>query len=256
MRLLASLLLVAGLVASSSAPAQERAAPTRAQVQQAVEQLKRDPDLAGKRQQKTLRFKDLHDDQPPKPAPRLQWLIDLFRWVADTSRFLMWALGAVAVALLLVGLRHWIRWRGGAPQERAADLPSHVRDLDIRRESLPADIGTAARTLWERGQARGALSLLYRGALSRLVHRHSVPILGSSTEEECVRLAARTLARPDSDFMARLVQAWQLTVYGSRLPDGTEVLALCAGFDAHLGRHDPAPVPAGQSLRPLAQGPQ
>jgi len=129
---------------------------------------------------------------------------------------------------------------------RAATPPSHVRDLDIRHESLPADIGAAARTLWERGQARGALSLLYRGALSRLVHLHAVPIRASSTEEECVRLAARTLDRPDSDFLARLVQAWELTVYGSRLPDGAEVLALCAGFDAHLGRqHAPdAPLPA------------
>ena len=65
------------------------------------------------------------------------------------------------------------------------------------------------------------------------------PIRAASTEEECVRLAARTLDRPDSDFLARLVQAGELTVYGSRLPDGTEVLALCAGFDAHLGPHAP-----------------
>ncbi len=255
MRLLASLLpavlLAAGLAASFAAPAQQRAAPTREQVQQAVEQLKSDPNLAGKRRQKALRFKGQQDDEPPKPVPRQQWLIDLFRWVADTSRFLVWALGAVALALVLVGLRHWIRLRGGASPTLAANLPSHVRDLDIRRESLPADIGAAARTLWERGQARGALSLLYRGALSRLVHLHAVPIRAASTEEECVRLAARTLNRPDSDFLARLVQAWELTVYGSRLPDGTEVLALCAGFDAHLGPHAPdARPPVRAEVRP------
>lgn len=239
MRFLARLLLAAALTASFATPAQQRAAPTREQVQQAVEQIKADPNLAGKRRQKTLRFKAQQDDAPTAPAPRRQWLIDLFGWVADTSRFLVWALGAVALALLLVGLRHWIRWHGGASPKPAASLPSHVRDLDIRRESLPADIGAAARTLWERGQARGALSLLYRGALSRLVHLHAAPIRAASTEEECVRLAARTLDRPDSDFLARLVQAWELAVYGSRLPDGTEVLALCAGFDAHLGRHTP-----------------
>lgn len=243
MHLLASLLLVASLTASGAVAAQQGPeAPTREQVESAVEQIKLDPDLGGKRKQKTLRFKTQHDEAPPKPAPQLAWLLDLLRWVADTGRFLMWALGAVAVALLLVGLRHWVRWRGGAAPRPGADLPSHVRDLDIRRESLPADIGAAARTLWERGQARGALSLLYRGALSRLVHQHAVPIRASSTEEECVRLAASTLARPGSDFLARLVRAWELTVYGSRLPDGTEVLALCAGFDTHLGPHEPAPA--------------
>jgi hypothetical protein len=260
---LVSLMLAAALAASSAAPAQdlplagqsppspagvqqgggapfaaERAAPTRKQVQQAVEQLAQDPNLAGKRRQKTLRFKASPEKASPQPAPTLQWLADLFRWVADAGRLLVWALGAVALALLLVGLRHWVRWRGGAGSAPAAKLPSHVRDLDIRRESLPADIGTAARALWERGQARSALSLLYRGALSRLVHLHAVPIRASSTEEECVRLAARALDRPDSDFLARLVQAWELTVYGSRLPDGAEVLALCAGFDARLGRQN------------------
>lgn len=236
----ADLWLAAALVASAAAPAQEQAAPTREQVQQAVEQLAKDPNLAGKRKQKTLRLKASPDKAPTQPTPTLQWLADLFRWVADAGRFLMWALGAVALALLLVGLRHWVRWRGGASSAPAAKLPSHVRDLDIRRESLPADIGAAARTLWERGQARGALSLLYRGALSRLVHLHAVPIRASSTEEECVRLADRRLARPDCEFLARLVRAWELTVYGSRLPDGAEVLALCTGFDAHLGRQ-PAP---------------
>lgn len=249
MRLLASLLLAASLGASAAVAAQEGpAALTREQVEGAVEQLRLDPDLAGKRKQKTLRFKTQHDEAPPKPKPGqpLLWLLDLLRWVADTARFLMWALGAVAVALLLVGLRHWVRWRGGAAPRPGAALPSHVRDLDIRRESLPADIGAAARTLWEHGQARGALSLLYRGALSRLVHRHAVPIRASSTEEECVLLAARTLAGPGSDFLARLVQAWALTVYGSRLPDGTEVLALCAGFDTHLGPHEPAPAGAAR----------
>lgn len=237
-----SLLLASALAAPAAAPAQEQAAPTREQVQQAVAQLTQDPNLAGKHKQKTLRFKTSPDKAPARSAPTLQWLADLFRWVADAGRFLVWALGAVALALLVVGLRRWVHWREGASSLPAARLPSHVRDLDIRRESLPEDIGAAARTLWEHGQARGALSLLYRGALSRLVHLHAVPIRASSTEEECVRLADRRLARPDSDFLARLVRAWELSVYGSRLPDGAEVLSLCAGFDVHLGR---PPVPAG-----------
>ena len=221
-----------------------------------MEQLAKDPNLAGKRTQKTLRFKTSPEKAPRERAPRLQWLADLFGWVADVGRLLVWALGAVALAVLLVGLRHGVRWRGGASSARAATLPSHVRDLDIRRESLPADIGAAARTLWERGQARGALSLLYRGALSRLVHQHAVPIRASSTEDECVRLAARTLDRPDSDFLARLVQAWALMVYGSRLPDSAEVLALCAGFDAHLGPHLHRPPTPDAHPPALAGAPQ
>lgn len=220
--------------AAGTAGAQAQATPTRAQVDQTVEQVRRDPDLGGTRTQRTLQFKNDNKPRQPQPA-RPAWLLEFVRWLADTSRLLVWVLGAVALALLLVGLRRWFRRDRSAPAVRLGSLPSHVRDLDIRRESLPADVGTAARALWLQGQGRAALSLLYRGALSRLVHAHAVPIRGASTEGECVRLAALTLAAERSDFFARLVQAWQLTVYGSRLPDGAEVLALCAGFEAQLG---------------------
>jgi hypothetical protein len=220
--------------AAGTTGAQPQAAPTRAQVEQMVEQVRQDPDLGGTRTQRTLQFKNEKKPRPVQPASQ-PWLVQFVRWLADTSRLLVWVLGAVALALTLVGLRRWFHWHRTAGAVRQAGLPSHVRDLDIRRESLPADVGTAARALWLQGQARAALSLLYRGALSRLVHAHAVPIRGASTEGECVRLAARTLAAQRSDFFARLVQAWQLTVYGSRLPDGAEVLALCAGFEAQLG---------------------
>jgi hypothetical protein len=217
-------------------------APTRAQVEQVVEQVRQDPDLGGTRTQRSLQFKNEKKPRPARPAPQ-PWLVQFVRWLADTSRLLVWVLGAVALALLLVGLRRWFHWQRTAGAVRQASLPSHVRDLDIRRESLPADIGAAARALWLQGEARAALSLLYRGALSRLVHAHAVPVRSASTEGECVRLAARALAPERSGFFARLVQAWQLTVYGSRLPDGAEVLALCAGFEAHLGELAPSPGP-------------
>jgi hypothetical protein len=110
-----------------------------------------------------------------------------------------------------------------------------VRDLDIRPDSLPADIGAAARALWQRGEARAALSLLYRGALSRLVHAHAVPIRSASTEGDCLRLASRSVSGEASAYFGRLVRAWQLAVYGAHQPDEASVHALCDEFDARLG---------------------
>jgi len=87
------------------------------------------------------------------------------------------------------------------------------------------------------------LSLLYRGALSRLVHQHAVPIRAASTEGECVALAAARLAPERSAFFGRLVSAWQLAVYGARLPESSSVLALCADFDTQF-RAAPVAQPA------------
>lgn len=218
-------------------------APTREAVQAARDQVRKDPNLGGTRQEQTLRFKDMKDwkSTPDKREPSPPWLVGLVRWIADAGRLVVWALGAVVVAFFLVGLRHWIRVRGDMVQAKTLRLPSHVRELDIRPESLPEQIGAAARDCWLRGEHHAALSLLYRGALSRLVHDHAVPIRAASTEGECVQLARRGLSQPQGDFFARLVGAWQLAVYGARMPDAASVLGLCDDFDAHLARRPATP---------------
>jgi hypothetical protein len=112
--------------------------------------------------------------------------------------------------------------------------PSHVRDLDIRPESLPDDVGAAALALWERGDQRAALALLYRGTLSRLVHVHSVPIRASSTEGECLALARPRLSESSARYAASLVGVWTAAVYGAQEPAGGVVQALCGEFGAAL----------------------
>lgn len=235
--LLSLSLLVGDVFAAESAAA--AAAPTREQVSREIETLRQDPDLGGLHKQKTLRFKQ--QDKPDKKAPESapgnwwQWVRGFARWMTEAGRVAMWVGAAVLVALFLVGLRHWVRVRGGAVKGTATGpLPSHVRDLDIRPESLPERIGEAAAALWQRGEHRAALSLLYRGALSRLVHQHGVPIRAATTEGECMALAARRLAPERSAYIGRLVQAWQFAVYGAHLPDTDSVLALCRDFDAQL----------------------
>lgn len=235
--LLGLCVMLAGPGAAPEAAAQAASAPTREQVKCEVEAMRADPALGGTVKQKTLRFKDqkTDDKKPRKDDGTFAWLRDFARWMTEAGRVLVWTLAVVLVALFLVGLRHWIRVRAGAVKGPAATLPSHVRDLDIRPESLPPRIGEAAAALWQRGEHRAALSLLYRGALSRLVHQHAVPIRAASTEGECLALAARRLAPERSAYFGRLVQAWQVAVYGARLPETQDVVGLCQDFDVQFG---------------------
>lgn len=238
MRLRISLaLLLLWAAAAGPAPAQQ-AEPTPEltpeRVQAAVDAVRADPLLGGTRSERRLRWKDDEEEKPTPAEPAPGWLIGLVRWLAESGRLLVWLLGAIAVALLVVLLRRWILVRAEGISGKALVLPSHVRDLDIRPESLPGDIAAAARGLWQRGEQRGCLSLLYRGALSRLVHGHAVPIRAASTEGECVQLAARVLPGDASGFFERLVQAWLVAVYGARSPDESLVLSLCDDFDRRL----------------------
>lgn len=240
---LAELALCAALLAALPAA---QAAPTREEVQQAAEKVRAHPDLGGTRAEKSLRFKKTDQPQPSetRTGDELDWLRQLARWLTETARLLVWLGGAVLVALVLVGLRRWARARGGFAATARAHLPSHVQSLDIRPESLPEAIGEAAAQLWQGGQQQAALSLLYRGALSRLVHAHAVPIRAASTEGECMALAHTRLDAQRNAFFARLVAAWQLAVYGARLPDAPQALALCRDFDLQW------PPPATAAGRP------
>jgi len=213
------------------------------QVSAATDAVKHDPKLGGMHRERKLRWmsSDVEEKKrEAKPVTKETWVDGLALWLAESGRLLMWLLGAAAVAILLVCVRRWVLVHGGFRPGGHVTLPSHVRDLDIRPESLPDDIASAARALWLRGEHRASLSLLYRGALSRLVHHHAVPISAASTEGDCVALAGKVLPKESGAFFERLVNAWLLLVYGAQMPDEMLVMSLCDRFDAQLPVAAPA----------------
>lgn len=232
--------LLALALAAGVAPASRAAEPpTRAALDAAAEQLRRDPRLIATKADKELKFDfDRGDTPPPKQEELpawLRWLRDFVDWLNDTGRFLVWTLGAIAVALLAVRLhRLWRSHRGDDEPATAAALPTHVNALDIRPEALPADIGAAALALWREGRGAEAMSLLYRGALSALVHGHAVPIRSSSTEGDCLLLARPHLPAPAHAYFGVLVEAWRSQVYAARPPAEATVQRLCAEFGTRL----------------------
>lgn len=222
------MLLAIGLFATDAVSA-ERTPIEEPHVDAAIETLRADPDLATTRQMRTLRWaRDA--DKKKTQSDWLRWLGDLFAWLAEASRVFVWLLIALAAGLLVLYLVRFSKTFSRERRPPKSSAPTHVRDLDIRPESLPDDIGAAAWALWERGEHRGALSLLYRGLLSRLAHEHEVPIRDSSTEGDCLALAERHLSPDRSGYVADLIRTWQRAVYGGTDPDGTQVRGLCDGF--------------------------
>jgi hypothetical protein len=220
-----------------------RGAPlARDEVRRALDEVRKDPNVAPERTVRTLRWRE-----PEPTTPNVPWWLDvlnavarwfrgLFDWFAESGRLVVFAL----VAALAVGLGayvvHLVRIRGLPRLPQPATAPSHVRDLDIRPESLPDDVGAAALALWQRGEQRAALALLYRGLLSRLVHDHGVPIRASSTEGECLTLARPRLGGAAASYAMRLVGVWSAAVYGATSAAPGVVEALCGEFAASLDR--------------------
>ena len=226
--------------AAASAPAglasSVAANPRAARVETAVGQLRDDPLLAGKHKEHRLRWKD-----PDAPPPRkhaspawLAWIASFARFLNDTSRVLLWGLVAVVVTLGLISARHLVQLRAWHLRAKAESAVSHVRDLDVRPESLPDDVGAAAWALWQAGQVPSALSLLYRGALSRLIHKFKVPITSSATEGECLELARGRLEPGALRYVTQVVRAWEANIYGGRVLSMAMGEALCSGFGGRL----------------------
>jgi hypothetical protein len=227
-------LLTTFAVAPLAAQADNRSAPrdraTDAEVGRAIETVKADPNLSATRTIKTLHWKNPAAPQPTNQPAWIAWIIGLFRWFDQGARVAVWCVAALAAGGLGVFIYRMVRTHGA---RRAADgfvAPTHVQDLDIRPESLPADIGSAARALWDRGEHRAALALLYRGLLSRLAHVYRVPVRDSTTEGDCLALAATHLDGRRHSYALQLVRVWQRTVYAHQAADTPLVYDLCDGF--------------------------
>lgn len=208
--------------------------PSEVQIRRAIESLRDDPDLSAQYTVRSLRWAaEESATSPDLDLSWLDWILGLFSWMAQTSRILVWIVVAALAALLVIYLVRLARQRRPAAVAQP-EIPTHVRSMDIREESLPHDVGATAKALRDAGEYRAALALLYRGMLSRLVHQHGVPIRHSSTEGDCLALGARHLSARRQTYVTQLIQVWIHVVYGGRPPDPTVMQALCDGFAASL----------------------
>ena len=210
------------------------AAPTPAQIEAAAAKLRTDPNLGNQHKVRSLHWVESRT-QPPPEAPA--WIQGLFEYLGQTASVLLWIAGGVAAAIAIVWIFRLIRAR--APRAARVQTPpaaSHVSGLDIRPASLPEDVGAAALALLEAGRTRDALSLLYRGALSRAVHRFAIPIEESFTEGEALGALQSRLDRPRADYFRELLGLWQSAVYAGQTTAPESVAALCTGFSSTLDR--------------------
>ena len=204
---------------------------TADEVRLAAAKLAADPNLGRDRKIRSLRWTQTRPTRTPdRPTAPPSWLEGLFEYLGQTGSLFLWVAGAIAAAISVIWAYRTFKARD--PMPKAAPLPAAARigDMDIRPESLPDDIGAAALALAEQGKTRDALSLLYRGALSRAVHRFGVPIGESHTEDEALRAIGARLDAPRVSYVADLVAIWRRAVYAGRPISGDPVERLCRGF--------------------------
>jgi len=153
--------------------------------------------------------------------------------LSNLSRAALWiAVGVGIIALALIAGRYLPRFfEEKMPVYRPPDA---LFGLAVTPESLPADVAADAAMLARQGKVREALSLLYRGALSVLVHRDRVALAEGDTEGDCLRAARKALPDSAGNYFAQLVTTWIAAAYAGRLPEATAAEALARDWMPHF----------------------
>lgn len=148
-------------------------------------------------------------------------------------------LGYLALTLLVVaivvGLVHLLSGRrslneGPKVKGLKRPPPKVVLGMDVTPESLPDDLLGQARLYWSQGQARLALSLLYRGALTQLITRQEVAIEGSDTESECLSHVEAAVPGNLAQYFRRLSLQWVKVAYSKEEIGSDDFEGLCASW--------------------------
>ena len=169
------------------------------------------------------------EDRPTREDGDGGWLGALGYALAHAARALFWLLAAALVAYAVWWAARMLP-RMRAPVRDAYRPPTSLFGMEIAPEKLPADVGAAAMALARAGRLRDALGLLYRGALSDLVHRRGVELLASHTELEALQLATKRVDPERSAYLQTLVRIWRECAYSRRAPARLEVESLASGY--------------------------
>jgi len=226
------------LPAPFAEPAEEKARSAQAVVQDIL----KEPAFSKYRDVRRLHYTGrglgLDPESERKPRDRTGWE-NFGELLAEVLRALLWIVVGLAFA---TGIYHAVRrFRGWDRAARGrSPTPEALFGFDIRPRSLPADVRAAALVLVQQGQVRDALSLLYRAALSTLVHRDGVVLAPGDTEGDCMRIVSAHCAVDTAGYFSRLVRYWQRTAYGSEPPDEATACTLCDEWPACFGARDRA----------------
>lgn len=175
-----------------------------------------------------------------------QWLKTLLGWL-DGQRFntlatvievLLWGTLIAALAGLIWRYREFLQAfvsrRPTLTVRARRPAPQQAFGLDLNRDTLPDDIAAHAERLWQT-QPRAALSLLYRGLLSHVLHDFDLPLKAADTENQ-VLARIEQLQRPELLAFSRTLTAhWLNMAYGHRVPAAHLQQELCDGWRALFG---------------------
>lgn len=153
--------------------------------------------------------------------------------LANGTEILLWMLVIGLVCFVVYRYRHWLASFNLPEMEKAEkkDTPETLFGMDVRPQSLPLDVSEQALKMWQEGQYRNALALLYRASLVDLFKR-GLDVDEGATEQECLKASLANQAKlniPDGpmQYFSTLTHHWRRLAYGHIPPSDEQGVGLC-----------------------------
>jgi hypothetical protein len=226
--------------ASGVTPPAQREPPTAATeddaAREALKGVLAAPEFQTTKVEKRWRLRPRERSDPP--GGHWERLTGFFQLLAEVLRGIVWivAIAGGATVIVLVAKR----LVPAAPAPDAHRPQDVLLGMEIGPASLPRDVASAARDLLLRGEARAALALLYRGALSAIVHQHRVEVTPGATEADVLGAYRTAVGGDASIYFERLVRQWAAAAYAGQPIDPGAGRALCDDWPRYF---DPAASP-------------
>lgn len=148
------------------------------------------------------------------------------KFIAILLESILWVLLVIGLVLLYITREKWLLLlRPDVEVEDEYEIPEVLFGMDVRKASLPDDILSSAKALWQAQKTRESLSLLYRAALIQLLD-DNVVLERSETEGDILKLSQKCIAEDKYQYLARLTTAWQLIAYAHRVPSDNDIVWL------------------------------
>ena len=180
------------------------------------------------------RYRGDSDDEPEEQADRMNSSL-LSAFLGGVGEGMLWLFVGIAVVLLIIHRRRWLGLFQPAVERREVVLPAALFGREEAAEPLPEDVVGTAWSLWQQGERRRCLSLLYRAALLDLIRRRHVELPASATEEDCLSRVRVTEDGELVTYFTQLTRDWQRAAYAASWPDEQAVRALCDDWRLHFG---------------------
>ena len=198
-----------------------------------IEDIVNSKDLKGEKKITKWQLKEVEFEQSDSSTP--DWIKSISIGFAKIFEYALWILLLTAIVLLYLSRAQWLHlFSPQETEEESYQAPDILFGMNVREDSLPDDIIAEAKQLWQQKKARESLSLLYRGALVRLINQEKIPLENSHTEGDILKLSQKSLLDKQQQYLAQLTSQWQLIAYAHRIPMEEAMQWLFTHWQSHF----------------------